>query len=86
MSDIRNFIDENDISFAEGERNSSVTTLIGYAQHLGLSKNDLTRELSSEISDDSFISQEVNRLWTYCENNNYKAFWKKRIAKQRYKF
>lgn len=86
MTDIKNFIEENNISFAEGERNTSVVTLIGYAQHLGLSQSALEEELSDQIIADSFIGEEIERLWDYCITNKYKNFWKKQEAKLQYTF
>lgn len=83
---MRKFIEENNISFSVGERNTSVVTLIGYAQHKGLSQSDLEVELSKEIDKDSFIGEEVERLWDYCKSKNYKKFWKTKDAKILYKF
>ena len=48
---MRDFINENNISFAEGERNTNVVTLIGYAQHLKLTKSEFKGELKQEIKD-----------------------------------
>jgi hypothetical protein len=86
MTDIKNFIEENNISFAQGERNTSVVTLIGYAQHLELTRNELENELIAEINEDSFIGEEIARLWDYCKANKYKNFWKKQEAKVQYNF
>lgn len=83
---MKQFIKDNHLSFGEGRRNSTVTVLIGYAQHLGLSQNDLEVELSDEIEADSFIQEEIDRLWNYCKKNNYKTFWKTAKAKAQYKF
>lgn len=86
MSDIKNFIEENNISFAIGERNASVTTLIGYAQHLKLTESEFRGELKQEIKDDRFIGEEITRLWSYCNKKNYKKFWKTQTAKTQYTF
>lgn len=86
MTEIRNFIEDNNISFAQGERNTSVVTLIGYTQHLGLTRNELENELIAEINEDSFIGEEIARLWDYCKVNGYKNFWKKQEAKLQYTF
>jgi hypothetical protein len=83
---MRKFIEENNISFSVGERNTSVVILIGYAQHKELNQTDLVNELSKEIKKDSFIGEEVNRLWDYCKSKNYKKFWKTKGAKTLYKF
>lgn len=83
---IRKFIKENHLSFGEGRRNSTVTVLVGFSQHLGLSESELLEELSDEIGDDSFIGDEVLRLYNYCKARNYKKFWKTAKAKKQYKF
>lgn len=83
---MRKFITDNDISFEPGSRNSSVVTLIGYAQHLGLGQTQFEDELNDEIKVDGFIGIEIDRLWDYCKANNYKKFWSTKQAKAQYKF
>lgn len=86
MTKIREFIDNNNITFNEGERNASVVVLVGYSQHLKVEEVDLRKELFDEIEEDSFIKDEIKRLWSYCKKNKYSAFWKKKEAKDLYKF
>jgi hypothetical protein len=86
MTAIKNFIEENNISFEQGSRNTSVVTLIGYAQHLGLSQNALKEELSDQIDADIFIQEEIDRLWDYCKARNYKNWWNTTEAKTQYTF
>lgn len=86
MSKIREFIDNNKMSFRKGKRNTTVTTLVGYAQHLGVSQTELNKELKPEIRKDIFIQQEVDRLWNYCSRNSYKSYWNTSEAKKEYKF
>lgn len=81
---MKNFITKNNISFEPGSRNTSVTTLIGYAQHLGLSKDALEIELAEEIKADNFISEEIDRLWDYCKARNYKNYWTSKEASELY--
>ena len=83
---IEKFIKDNKLSFAKGSRNTVVTILVGYAQHLGMRKIELLEGVSKQIVHDSFIKEEVNRLWDYCEENNYKNYWTTKIAKKSYKF
>jgi hypothetical protein len=83
---MRKFITDNDISFEPGSRNSSVVTLIGYAQHLGLMQEQLEDELNDEIKADGFIGTEIDRLWDYCKGSNYKKWWSTKQAKAQYKF
>lgn len=86
MNRLRKFIEENDLDFNEGSRNTTVVCLIGFSQHLGLTRNDLENELIVEMNEDSFIGEEIGRLWEYCKNRNYKDYWSKPIAKATYKF
>lgn len=85
-SKIRNFIENNEVYFEEGSRNSTMVTLIGYAQHLGLSKEDLEAALSDEIENDGVIQDEIDERWGYCLSNNYKKFWTSKDAKKQWIF
>jgi hypothetical protein len=80
MSKIRKFINDNNISFEEGNRNSTVTTLIGYAQYLEMSKVDLAKELETEITEDKFIAEEIDRIWNFCKIKNYKDYWVDKLS------
>lgn len=86
MNQIREFINNNNIKFTKGNRNASVTTLIGYSQHMRVYKEELENELVKEIKIDPFIKEEIDRLWSYCDRNNYKSYWNKAEAKRLYKF
>jgi len=83
---MRKFIEDNKITFEKGNRNLSVITLIGYAQFLGLDKKSLEAELHKEITEDPFIKEEIDRLFNWAENKNYKSFWYKPEAKLQYIF
>lgn len=83
---IREFIEKNSLSFEEGSRNYTCVTLIGYSQHLGLSKEELEEELSNEIDEDSVIQDELDERWGYCERNNYKNYWTTKQAKKDWSF
>ena len=61
---IRKFIQDNDLSFEPGSRNSTMVTLMGYAQHLGLSKDELEEELKEEMGVESPSALGLNRLST----------------------
>lgn len=78
---IREFITNNNISFSEGERNSSITTIIGFSQYLNMSMQELKEALITEIEADVFIAKEIERLWKYCETKKYKKFWTTENAK-----
>jgi hypothetical protein len=83
---IQKFIEENNLEFKEGTRNADCVVILGYSQHLGLKQADLKTALTKYIEVDSFIGEEIERLWDYCKNKNYKDFWTKAVAKEQYKF
>lgn len=83
---IKEFIKNNNLSLEEGNRNSSLVVIIGFSQHLGLTRNDLENELMVEINEDSFISEEIARLFDYCKTKKYKNYWLSPEAKSKYKF
>lgn len=83
---IQEFIKNNNLSFEEGNRNTTIVVIIGYSQHLELTMQQLEEQLKSEIEDDSFVSEEISRLWDYCKTRNYKNFWTTDKAKELYKF
>jgi hypothetical protein len=83
---IKDFIEKNELSFEEGNRNTTIVTLIGYSQHLGLTKEQLEEELKEQIEEDGFIQDEIDRLWQYCFNRNYKNYWVTQDAKDKYVF
>ena len=83
---IETFIKANKLSFKKGNRNSTITTLVGYAQHLNITKTKLLAGIGEQVFTDSFIKEEVDRLWPYCAEHNYKEFWTTKEASKRYKF
>ena len=86
MTTLRKFIKDNNLTFMTGERNTTVTTLIGFAQYLGATEKDLELELKEEITNDNFIKEEINRLWNYCARNNYALWWKNNPDAEHYTF
>ena len=75
---IREFIERENLSFEKGSRNTTVVTLIGWCQFNKINRLDLIHELQTEINNDDFIENEINRLWKYCIKNNYGGYWKER--------
>lgn len=83
---IRDFINENNLDFTEGSRNSTCVILIGYAQHKKLNLPQFREELKKEIKADKFIGEEIDRLWSYCKDRNYRSWWSSEDAKLQYSF
>lgn len=81
---MRKFINENNLEFKIGSRNSTIVILIGYSQHLNWTKEQLEKELEKEIQEDLFLKEEINRLWSYCQAKNYKSYWVTEEAKKAY--
>lgn len=86
MNEIQKFIKDNKLSFKQGSRNTTCTVLTGYAQHLNITKTKLLAGIGEPVFTDSFIKEEVDRLWPYCAEHNYKKFWTTKEASKRYKF
>lgn len=85
-TEVRKFIDKNKLTFEEGSRNSTMVTLIGFSQYLDWAKSDLETELEEEINEDPFLQDELDRLWGYCESNDYANWWTSSEAKKQWKF
>ena len=75
MNIIQKFLRENNLKLTVGVRNTTIVTIIGYAQYLKLSKDELIEMLSDEDKKDPFIEEEINRIWDYCEINGYEHYW-----------
>lgn len=83
---MKEFIKNNNITFEVGKRNNSVTICIGYAQYIEISKDELKKSLSKQIKADSFIEEEIERLWDYCDRNVYRNYWVGPEAHKLYKY
>ena len=83
---INTFIKDNNLSFALGSRNSTITVIIGYSQFKKITLLKLKEYLKEQIENDPFISTELDRLWEYCKRKNYSKFWNTENAKKQYKF
>lgn len=82
----REFIKQNDITFQEGNRNTSIIILIGYALYLNLSRQDLKDQLEEEIKKDTFIDKEIDAKWEYCKKRKYGKYWEEEDTKLKYKY
>lgn len=83
---IREFINNNNITFEKGNRNSTIIILIGYSLYIDIEKEDLEKALEEEIKKDKFLKEEIDRLWTYCYDRNYDTPWRKGDYKSNFKY
>lgn len=83
---IKEFIENNKLSFYEGERNQNLTVICGYGLHIGIKdfmdvyEGIPERYLSTELYD------ECQRVFRYAQENNYQNWWKSTTAKNTWKF
>jgi hypothetical protein len=88
LDKIEKFIDENNLSFEEGRRNSDSTILSGFALYVGL-KTLPTLKLAVENRCDDREwgwEEELERVFEYAKDNNYELYWASEDAKDRYTF
>lgn len=80
---LKNFIEDNNIELIEGQRNYYITVLCGYAQYIEESKEKLMEIYKDH---DNEILEEIERVWNYTFNNNYREWWERAEAKEIWKF
>lgn len=80
---LKNFIEDNNIELIEGQRNYFITVLCGFTQYINESKEKLIEVCNTSDSD---IILEIDRVWNYTFNNNYREWWESAEAKEIWKF
>lgn len=85
MAILQKFIEDNNLSFQEGQRNTSTVILCGFSLYNEIS----IQEIHNAINDKEFsseLTQELKRVYEYAKRNNYREYWNSEDAKTRYKF
>lgn len=80
------FINDNGLSFLPGTRNSSCTTLCGFATHLKASVDEVKEAIFSKYPLDAELNKEVDRVFDFANKRDYASFWTTEKAKAQYKF
>ncbi len=85
---IENFIQDNNLSFKEGERNNNYTILIGYMLYLGITNEDEAFKIVSNIIPEAeeYEDEFLHRIFPYARNNHYENFWEKSSTKDIYTY
>lgn len=84
---IINFIQENNITFKEGTRNTDATVLSGYALYIGIKDvNVLIKIIDNVLNDTDDYKTELINVFKFSKKNNYDKWWKTEQAKREYKF
>lgn len=89
MEKVKQFIEDNSLSFEVGRRNTDSVILAGYCCYLGLDRSDV-QEINDSIKEvcpehDDFEG-EFDRVFEYAYCNNYGQYWNTEEAKKSYKF
>ena len=89
MTQLQQFILDNKLKFTKGQRNANLTILVGFSLYnkntIEEIKDSIPTEYLGEILTKEMY-QEIERLYLYCNKNNYDHFWKTSTAKAQYKF
>lgn len=82
---LKQFIKANNLTFNEGERNTNVTILCGYALHMDKTVEDCKQAIPSKFVTGE-LNQEIERVYDYADCNDYGNYWTSDDAISRYKF
>jgi len=87
---LKTFIKENNLSFNEGERNSNIVILCGFALFneniLEECKEVIPKEFIDTLKKETNVFQEIERVYYYADSRNYKKYWGTAMAQAQYKF
>lgn len=88
MEKLEKFIKENNLTFAEGSRNTDAVVISGYALHLGINDvNVIENVIEKTVSTRGWeYDKELRRVFEYAKDNNYGQWWTLEGAKTMYKF
>ena len=88
---LNKFVDENNLEFTVGRRNSDLTVLCGYALYLeseGKYKEDtkfyLIKFLHSLPHSDSELMEELDKVYKYANEHHYETWWKDVANREQY--
>ena len=86
MTTLQQFISDNKLEFTEGQRNTNLVILVGFSLYNGNTIGEIKESIPANSDDLGEIYEEIERLYEYCNKNNYGGFWKTSTAKTQYKF
>lgn len=85
---IKNFIELNKITFKEGERNSNITVLCGFALYAGAEVEDIIASFDKKTLNSSMgegtMEDEIRRVYEYADLNSYGDWWKEDENRESY--
>lgn len=83
---IEKFIEDNDLTFEEGSRNTHSVPLAGYACYLNILTPGMILDVLNEVIVDFDYDKEFGEVFKYAKANNYGNFWTTSAAEKEYIF
>jgi hypothetical protein len=85
---LEQFIKNNNLTFAEGSRNTDAVVISGYALHIGVKNvSEIENVIEKSVSTRGWeYAVELQRVFDYAQYNNYGDWWTMEGAKTMYKF
>ena len=81
---LKQFITDNNLKFNNGSGGDvNILALCGYACYIEAEEQDCVTAAGSE---DSYVNDEIVRVFKYANRNSYGKFWKTEKAHKQYKF
>lgn len=82
---LNKFIEDNNIEFSSGNRNTPSVILSGFALFIGYKTiTNLLKDIDSHLDADDM--KELTRVFEYANTNHYGEFWKTEEAQAQYTF
>jgi len=87
IEQLQKFIELNKLEFTEGRRNSDLVVLCGYGLYIGADVEDIWNSIPLGINTNyDELETELDRVFTYAEDNNYGKWWENENNRKAYKF
>lgn len=87
MEKLKQFIEDNKITFEVGRRNSDSVCVAGFCLHKKFKYDASVKLLKKNLPRfDKAAEEEFRKVWKYADEHDYKFFWETMEAKRLYKF
>ena len=83
---LKTFIENNNLTFLEGTRNSDSVVICGYGLHINATEDEILDVVTKLDDVDVNIDDEISRVYRYAKANNYQNYWNTPEAKKQYTF
>lgn len=83
---LRQFIEDNNLTFEHGRRNADSVILSGYALHLKYTNASSIRRDVKDMVQGINTYRDFDTTFKYAKRNKYGNYWETEDAKKKYKF